>query len=446
VVEPSVELLTLLSESTYVPESPPFLGDGKVDELQYVRYLKRTLADTQENVLVRLPSIARRAQQLQTTLAADDYEGVARLWMRDQFQLWSTIEAPYIRRELDLDAPPGSDATPGTGQTSSGGVAYERAQNPDGTVVLMQQGPPYIVLGFTPRDRMGPPGERSRDLANRLATAFEQGIKPDLIRVFNFLARIESVVPALENLSRKIEAELARLKRLTITALISNTGGTPVSISKPRCDMHLYVGGFSHHVGRGENSGRWVVERGNRDLQLDLVDGDGRPPPPLVVEAGGVKVITGVYSELLSGEPLPDGGSLADLLYSSLRSERAWDLSLEAVLPRDPARKIASPKISFSSFKEPDGQDSLAEPSETDSLKATIEARDRELSATTTELSTLRTRYMALESTVASLASQSGPTVGTPADASIEQAGSGVAAALLERQSVAGYSGGYEPE
>lgn len=407
VVEPDADLLALCNENPYV-DQPPFLAAGKVAEKEYVDYLKRTLERAQQYVRVDFPAIAERAQQLQTTLAADDFEGVARIWWREQSQLWPAIEGPYIRREFDLSSPPTGRNPAGQGG-GSGSLDYERVDEPDGTVVVIQQGPPYAILWFAPHARIGPLGERSVELAHRLGTAFEQGVKPDLIQVFNFLARIEREIPALENLSRKIEVELKRLKRLTVTALISNAGGTPVSVSKPRCVMTMHVKGYRYQVGEQEDA-RQVMEREDRTLELALVDEDGRTVPPIVVEAGGVNVITGVYAAPLSAEPLAEAGSLLDLMQSSLEgSERTWTLSLEAVLPRDPSKTIQARKVSFSSLREQDRAQPLSEPlAESDMLERKIAAQAAELSAMKVQLSSVRTELIELQGTLMSLRSIDG--------------------------------------
>lgn len=418
VVEPNADLVALCSESPYV-EFPPFVAAGKVDEREYVSYLQSTLTGAQEYVRVHFPATAERAQQLQTKLAADDFEGVARIWSREP-QLWPATEGPYIRREFDLPPPQGGQEAAGH-STGSGAHRYERVDQPDGTVVLMQQGPPYTVLGFEPRDRLGPPGERSRELAHRLGKAFEQGLKPDLIQVFNFLARIEREIPALENLSRKIETELSRLKRLTITALISNAGGTPVSISNPRCLMTLHVSGYPYQIGEQEDA-RQVVERDDRSLELALVNDHGRTLPPMVVESGGVKVITGVYSEPLAAEPLTEGGTLFDLVRSSVESsERTWTMSLQAVLPRDPSKTISSRKVSFSSLKEQDRAQPLGTSvAESNPLERKVAAQDAELSGARAELSGARAELSTLRQTLLALEGELRACLGARAQSEVE--------------------------
>lgn len=401
VIEPDSDLITLCSENPYVP-APPFLAAGKVDEQAYVSYLTRVLDIAQTSVRVEFPAIAKRAQQLQAKLGADDFEGVARLWAREQYQLWPAIEGPYIRREFTFDElPEGANLSNDGGASAASALDYETAELPEGAILISQMAPPYTVLVFNPNmARSGAALERSKDLARRLAVAFATGRKPDLIRVFNIPARAEERSPALENLRQKIEVELARLKRLSVTALISNTGGTPVSISNPRCSMTLHVSGYAYRVGEGDEA-RQFVQRDDRDLQLQLVDDLGQPRPPVVIEAGGVEAILGVYDETLSAEPLADGGSLYDLVRSSLEgSERAWTLAVQAVLPRNPSKTIKSRRVSFQDLKEPDRKRQLAEPQsviDRAGLERTITERDNELSATRAEISKIREYVAALE-------------------------------------------------
>src|SRR5437588_3677490 len=61
VVEPNAELLTLCSENPYVI-TPPFLAAGKVNERDYVAYLREVLETARAYVRVDFPAIAERAQ------------------------------------------------------------------------------------------------------------------------------------------------------------------------------------------------------------------------------------------------------------------------------------------------------------------------------------------------------------------------------------------------
>lgn len=391
VVEPHSELLSLCSENPYV-KAPPFLGVGKVDERGYVSYLTEVLEGSREYVRVEFPAIAERAQELQSKLSADDFEGVCRLWARNQLQLWSAVEGPYVRKEFTLD-PAGADEDGGSPANS---LNFETGEEPDGTVYAGQLEPPYTVLVFRPDSRrIGPSLERSKEIGTRLCQAFVQGKKPDLIRVFNFLARIERESPALENLIQKIEDELSRLKRLSVTALISNTGGSPVSISKPRCSMRMRVSGYPYRIGENE-AARQVTRRDDCTLDMLIVDERGGDLPPIVVPAGGVQPIRAVYKEPLAAEPVADGGSLYDLVRSSLDgSERTWTLAVEAVLPRDPAKTIESRRLSFQDLKEPESESTLRRPAVPDSaeqLREALTAKDAELAAARAELNAARTQ------------------------------------------------------
>jgi hypothetical protein len=120
----------------------------------------------------------------------------------------------------------------------------------------------------------------------------------------------------------------------------------------------------------------------------------------LVVEAGGVSAVTGVYREPLSAEPLAEGGSLYDLVRSSVEgSERTWKLSMEAVLPRDPSKIIESRNTAFKDLKEHEQVESFAPREQTNaSLGQQLAARDNELSAARAELNAVRQQVTVLES------------------------------------------------
>ena len=393
VVEPNSDLLALCAEHPYMP-TPPFVGIGKVDERDYVDFLSSALETARSYVLVRLPAIARRAEQLQSKLGADDFEGVARIWAREWAELWTAVEGSYVRQEFQLspERAPEGDQHDDDDEVETG--TWYLGEDQDGTVYVMQRGAPFTVLLFQPEPRVGPPGKRSSELAKRLGRAFAFEEKPDLIRVFKFLSDIDRQIPALESLSQRIDAELRRLNRLSITALMSNTGGTPVSISASRCQMTMHLDGYSYGV-EEEPESRPRVRRGDVQLTMTLVDDGGHRVPPLTVEAGGVRPIRAVHGAPLSGEKLPDGGTLQHLARSALAgSERTWQLELEVVLPGEPSARVRSNKIRFRELQEGDFDVTLrareAGAAEVAQLRQQVQAKDTELSNVRSELSLAR--------------------------------------------------------
>ena len=386
--------------------TPPFVGIGKVDEREYVDYLSSALETARSYVVVRLPAVAQRAEQLQSKLGADDFEGVARIWAREWAELWNAVEGSYVRQEFELGPEtPASQADLDLMSVEAGGTWY-LGEEDDGTIYVMQRRAPFTALIFAPEARAGPLGQRSRELAKRLGHAFALEQKPDLIKVFKFLSDIDRQIPSLESLSQRIDAELRRLNRLSITALMSNTGGTPVSISTSRCRMTMHLDGYSYVVDE-EPESRPRVRRGDVDVTMTLVDDRGHGVPPLTVEAGGVRPIRAVLGAPLSGELLPDGGTLQHLARSALAgSERSWQLELEVVLPGKPSARIRSKKIRFRELQEGDFDVTLRDregEAEATQLRQQIRAKDTELSSVRAELSLVRQRWDALALQSASL-------------------------------------------
>jgi hypothetical protein len=397
VVEPNSDLLATCSEHPFL-DTPDLLGEVKVPEHLYVDYLIRTLTNVQELVRVQLPAITRRAQQLQMSLAAEDFEGVARAWCQADQQLWVYAEGGYIRDEYDLnDAGADRYQTVAEAEEILGKASDhpEIGHNSNGTTWVRYPG--FVrVLAFAPRDRAGRAGLASYALAERMAVAFACHKREDLVCVFNFLVGIEREAPKLEALAQKIEDELNRLTRLSVTALISNTGGTPVSISRQVCKATLFVDGYPYSVSDDKSSAP-RERRGELELELVLLDEEGHRSPPLVVEPGATQTITAVYELPLTEEDLSDGGTLHELIRSLLNgSERRWQLEVDAVLQRDAAKPITSRKIKFRDIHSSDievGRDARASAQQhEDLMRRRVTLVENELSVARGEASSLRQR------------------------------------------------------
>ncbi len=364
VVDANSELLAQLRDHPYL-KGPPFVGAGRVDEGNYVGYLTRTLTLVRSYLRVQLPGVTDRAQQLQQKLAADDYDGVARIWSGDP-KLWEWVEGPYVREEFVFEDPAnatddaqgtkaGNDQQSAPAGADGGGAKtandaqdtraaddeeaskYEgklfRAWKHGDSYYVAGRQQPYYQLELTPDlQRTGPQRDRSDEIGRRLSQAFARSKKDDLIRVFNFLASsTQRRIPELESLEKKIEAELQKLTRLSVTALISNRGGTPVSISTI-CTNTLHLGGYSY-----EADGKTRIQTGAYEFKMILVDESGARIPPVAIAPNGVQAVTAVYRTTLSKEPLLSGGTLYDLVRAAAEgSERTWQLAIDAVNPSNP--------------------------------------------------------------------------------------------------------------
>ncbi|MHB8531484.1 MAG: hypothetical protein ACYDC2_02075 [Solirubrobacteraceae bacterium] len=396
VVAPNAELVTACSEHPFL-EKPPFEGIGKVDEREYVAYLVRTHERVQEFVRLQLPAVATRAEQLQMRLAADDFDGVAHIWIDSQL-LWTYAEGAYVRKEFTLPGLPQPDEEIPGASPRSGGSAEEPIERG-----VSSQGSHYVFLPgfvqgvvFPAQNRTGKSEERSQELGKRMADAFVNRDKSDLVRVFNFLAGIQRYAPQLEALNQQVANELARLTRLCVTALVANTGTAPVSLSDQTCKVELMLDGYNYST-EEDGGSKTLRRRGDLELELLLLDGNGFAIEPIAVVGGGVHPVTAVYRTPLSEESLPDGGTLYDLLGAVLEgAERNWRVTIKAVLQRDAATSVASRKASFSDTQwmatDTDSSRLTATQKPLDELRAAVDARDTELSALRAELANVRTQ------------------------------------------------------
>ena len=400
VVSPNAELLTVCIEHPFF-DSPPFEGIGKVDERAYVTYLITVQERADEYIRLHIPAITKRAEQLQTRLAADDFDGVAHIWINAQL-LWIYAEGGYIREEFTLppavgrqnDVPPVSQLPVGDAARVNGtDDEVEWGVSPGGSYFVFLPGFVQAVQ-FPARQRWGRSEELSRELGRRMAEAFAKSEKPDLVRVFNFLAGVERYLPQLQALGQQLDQELARLTRLSVTALIANTGGTPVSLSQQTCQVELMLDGYTYKA--AEDGGTKPHERrGNVTLEMLLLDDDGYPTEPIAVEAGGVCPIRAIYRTPLSEEKLPEGGTMYDLLNTALEgAERTWRLRVHAVLQRKAATSIVSRRLSFqdtNALQADAGPGRISVRRENaDGVKRLLDARETELSEARAELSTAR--------------------------------------------------------
>lgn len=430
VVEPNSELLTTCGEHPFL-EGPPFEGIGKVDERTYVSFLTRTQERVEDYVRVQLPAIAERAQQLQMKLAADDFEGVAHIWIDASDRLWGYAEGAFVRNEyslsprpsgppsaIDSAAPTADDIKSDDGSGQLADECYV-ATGSDGSTLVFYPG--FVLpLRFSPNPRAGLGGIRSEELAQRLSEAFAHRKKSDLIKVFNFLSGIDREIPRLEAISQRIAEELKLMTRLSVTALISNAGGSPISISKQACTVNLFLGGYRYNV-EDDDAGKPREQRDDIELEMSLVDNDGYPNPPITIEGGGARSITAVYRTPLTAEILPNGGSLYELLESALKgAERNWQLKIDAVLQRSASKQLSSRKISFRDIHplETDGG-RLRQPerdTHIDALGQWTARQEKEIGGMRSELATLRAEMNQL---LASLQTQGD---GSPSQATARQA------------------------
>jgi hypothetical protein len=401
VVSPNSDLLTSCSEHPFL-ETPSFEGIGRVDEREYVDFLRRTQERAIDYVRLQLPAVAERAQQVQAKLAADDFDGVAHIWI-DSRLLWNYAEGAYVRREFTLPMNQHGATTGNSAEVRATDQESDQNRSPDELVELNSapDGTYYVIyprivqaIVFPAKDRMGRGQVRSRELARRMAEAFARREKADLVTVFNFLAAIEHDVPALEAIIQQIDAELMRLTRLSITAVIGNTGGTPVSISKQTCEVELMLDGYTYKIA-DDNRAKPRQRSGDISLEMLLTDDGGNPIQPLAIEAGGLRPVMAVYPTPLSKEGLPDGGTLYDLLSTALEgAERGWRLKIDAVLQREASRAITSQKISFRDVQSSEGQFASRAASENQrmvtELRQALGAREMELSGARAELSAAR--------------------------------------------------------
>jgi len=179
-----------------------------------------------------------------------------------------------------------------------------------------------------------------------------------------------------------------------------------MSVSQQTCEVELMLGGYAYTVSEDEAKPR--EQRDNVTLEMHLLDDGGYPIEPIVIEAGGVRLIRAVYRTPLSEEPLPAGGTLYDLLNAALQgAERNWRLTVHAVLQRNAATAIESRKLSFRDIHATQadarfGQAALRRET-TDGLRRLLKARDTELSEVRAELSTTRTSLAGAEERVGEL-------------------------------------------
>jgi hypothetical protein len=309
----------------------------------------------------------------------------------------------------------------------------------DGTYYVIYPGIVQAVL-FPAKVRIGRGEWRSRELARRMAQAFARREKSELVKVFNFLGDIRHHVPELEAIIHRIDVELARMTRLSITALIGNTGGTPVSLSKQTCQVELLLDGYTYRIAEDEG-GKPRERRGNIRLEMVLLDDDGNPIEPLAIEAGGVRAVRAVYGTPLSNEGLPEGGTLYDLLDTALEgAERTWRLTIDAVLQRDASRAITSRKISFRDVQSSGAQVGAMTMSERertlDELGQRLRSQENELSASRTELANTRVQLSevsrqaeALFAQLQAMSSVSGPAAPPPQGAGVSDGVGGSGAA-----------------
>jgi hypothetical protein len=412
VVSPNADLLTALSEHPFF-ESPPFEGIGKVDEADYVTYLTEVQERIDDVLRLQIPAIVKRAEQLQTRLAADDFDGVAHIWIDSQL-LWTYAEGGYIRREFALPAestnaelksgPDVNDVEASPNGRAQDGIP-ESGVGPGGTYFVFLPGFIQAVI-FPGKDRLGRAGERSTELQRRMSQAFVSGDKTDLVRVVNFLAGVDRYAPEIQALSKQVFDELARLTRLSVTALIANTGGTPMSLSQQTCEVELMLGGYAYTASE-DGTGKPRERRDSVSLEMHLLDDAGHPIEPIVIEAGGVRPIRAVYRTPLSDERLPEGGTLYDLLNAALAgAERDWRLTLRAVLQRNPAAAIQSRKLSFRDTHSMQvdvtvPQRVSSQPRDQD--RRLLAAREAELSEARAELSSTKAALLAAEGDAAQL-------------------------------------------
>jgi hypothetical protein len=396
VVAPNSELLAEAAESPYL--TLPSYG-GRVDERRYVGDLMDALVEAREIVRVRLPAIVGVAQQLQNKLGADDFDGFKRLWAREFAVLWVAIEGAYVREEFELPPDP-------TYEESDRGAEFVKAiegeqarlrveEDEDGDILLIM--PPTQVIVLQSRSGIG--AQRSRELARRVGRALAYWKTQDLSVVLSHAATLGRQGVPLEHLIQQITEELERLKRLSVTALLSNGGGTPLSVSRQRCNLELFLEGYGYSP-QGDGAVKPFLQRAQKTLELLLVDDEGEPIRPITIGPGAVRPITAIYDASLHSELLPEGGSLYDLVHSALGSERKWKLRLPVILQNDPGATVHSSKIAFSDIGDVDvprspesgsgGRQALAA-AETQLAEAQAEAvvARREASATRAELRVL---------------------------------------------------------
>jgi hypothetical protein len=344
VVAPNSELLAEIADNPYL--TAPSYG-GRVDERQYVADLTDVHVEARDAFRVGLPAIVGVAQQLQTKLGADDFDGFKRLWAREYEILWPAVEGAYVREEFELPPDPTYETSDRAGEfvkTKEGDKARLKVEeDADGRVLIVV--PPTRVVGLWSRSGIG--AERSRELARRVGRAVACWKKQDLSVVLSYAATLERECLPLEHVVQHIKDELERLKRLSVTALLSNGGGTPLSVSRQRCNLELFLEGYAYNQ-QGDGAARPYVNRARKTLELLLVDDEAEPIRPITVPPGAVRPITAVYDASLQSESLPDGGSLYDLVQSALGgSERKWKLELPVILPSEPGATVHSPKIAF---------------------------------------------------------------------------------------------------
>jgi hypothetical protein len=182
---------------------------------------------------------------------------VVRLYATSAAAIWLIVETGHVRGDkVEWDAV--SEELPPDRSPKRARRGVDESHSDGCFMVDLGPGQLHFVYGA----RQGPARERSKELAKRVATAFAEGRRADLLTYFRYFRHyVPVVLDEASRLTAAIDRELATYDRIVVTLLVANAGRLPYVLSG-RATLTLVLSGYVYGQRDGRSSDEEVPARG----------------------------------------------------------------------------------------------------------------------------------------------------------------------------------------